>query len=205
MRKPILALALATLAVAGVARAEQAAEEIKPEQIQQYAQLALMQLQAQFPNPPVKVDYQVEKAKGFHVAKSLAVLTIPDKALTADVVAKADEKGTPVGIFVTTLLCPENKGEVIKGDKVAVADLGVVKVPVFFLSVKSKGDERILSLYSKGADSLMEVPLKKQTGDASVPLGMKLTDVDLEKKSVNLTLSLNGSYEGTLKLAYVEL
>ena len=49
------------------------------------------------------------------------------------------------------------------------------------------------------------MPVKKQAGDANMPMAIKLTNIDLEKKKLDVTVSLGGAYESTLKLAYIDL
>jgi hypothetical protein len=201
-----LYIPLALAALTGVAWAAVSAEEIPPEQVQLLAPFAIQLLQEKIPNPPIKVDPEPTKALGYHVQQKVAAVAMPDKALTARVIEEAGEKDVPVAILATRSLSVEEKEDVVvPSERLATVDIAQIKLPVFFLSVKGKGDERTLQVYSKDGTPLTTVPLKKQSGDTAVPLAMKLTNIDLEKKRLDLVFSLTGTYETTLKLGYVEI
>jgi hypothetical protein len=205
MRKPILALSLALLTAAGVARAEVAAEAIPADVLAQLIPFALQAIQTQFPDPAVKVDPQGDKAVGYHVQEKVGVLGIPDKNLTAEAVEKATDKDVPVAFFSTLRLTVQDKDQAVTGDRLALVTVSdALKLPVFFLGVQKKGEDRVLNVYGKEGKPLTTAILKKKEGDTAVPLGLKLSNVDLEAKKADLTVSLNGAYEGTLKLAYLE-
>jgi hypothetical protein len=206
MRKQLIGISMLLIAAAGVVRAEIAAEAIPANLIAQFGPFAVGLIQQQFPDPPVKVDPIAEKAVGYHVKEAYAVMVMPDKNLTAKVVEEAGEKEVPVGVLATRALSVQEKDAVVSGDRLAVADFnGQIKLPVFFLSVKSKGADRELEVYSKEGKPLLSVPLKKQAGDAELPLNVRLSNIDAEKKKLDATLSLGGTYEGTLNLGAVEL
>ena len=206
MRKRLIGAAVLLIAAAGVVRAEIAAEAIPPDFIIQFCPLAVALIQQQFPNPPVKVDPAADKAVGYHVKEMFAVVAMPDKNLTAKVVDDAGETEVPVGVIATRSLSLQEKDTVVNGDRLAVADFnGMFKIPLFFLSVKSKGTERELEVYSKSGKSILSVPLKKQASDAATPLNIRLTNIDAEKKKLDVTVSLGGAYEGTINLGAVEL
>ena len=200
MRKSLIALSLA-VATAGVVHAQVAAEKIPADFLAQFAPFAIALLQQQFPNPPVKVDVSAEKALGYHVKEQVGVVVLPDKNLTGKAIEEAADKEIPAAVIATKSLSLEEKGELIGSDKLAVADFnGQIKIPVFFVSVKGKGEERTLEIYSKEGKPLVSVPLKKQAGDAEAPVDVKLTNIDLEKKKLDATISLGGAYETSLKL-----
>ena len=90
MRKVALALSLALLAC-GTARAAVSAEPIPAELLQQIATFAVPLIQQQFPNPPVAVEPQADKAVGVHVQEMVGVFVMPDKNLTAKSVEGAGE------------------------------------------------------------------------------------------------------------------
>lgn len=206
MRKPLIAMSVLLIAAAGIVRAEVAAEAIPPEVILQFGPLAVGLIQMQFPDPPVKVDPSADKAVGYHVQEAYAVMALPDRSLTAKSVDDAGEKEVPVGVIATRALSVQEKDSVVSGDRLAVADFnGVFKIPLFFLSVKSKGADRELEVYSKGGKSILSVPLKKQASDAATPLNVHLSNIDTEKKRLDVTVSLGGAYEGTINLGAVEL
>lgn len=206
MRKKWLALsAAAAVTVAGAGRAALMAEEIPADFIAQFAPFALQLVQAQFPNPPVKVDPASEKARGYHVDQKVGVVVMPDKNLTAKSVAECGDKTVPAAVVFTKSLSVEEKDTVVNGEKLAVADFnGQLKIPVFFLAVKGKGEERTLEVYSKDGTPVASAPLKKAEVDESTPVGVKLTNIDLEKKKVDATVSLTGGYETTLKMGQLD-
>lgn len=205
MRKVAVVLSLVLLAC-GTARAAVMAEPIPAELLQQIATFAVPLIQQQFPNPPVTVDPQADKAVGVHVQEMVGVFVLPDKNITAKAVEGAGEKSVPVAILATKSLSFMDKETVIGADKVAVADFnGMFKLPVFFLAVKGSGDDRTLQVFSKDGKPLVTTPLKKQAGDAAVSVGVKMANIDLEKKQADMTVSLNGAYEGTLRMGFVAL
>src|SRR5687767_1212973 len=111
MRKPILALSLAVLALAGSARAEVAAEAIPADILAQIVPFAVQAIQQQFPDPPVKVDPLGEKAVGYHVQEKVGVLAIPDRNLTAKAVEEMTDKDVPVALFSTLRLTLQDKDQ----------------------------------------------------------------------------------------------
>lgn len=206
MLKKAVPVALAALFVAGIARAEGVAEPIPPDYIQQFAPLAVGLFQQQFPNPPVKVDPNAEKAFGYHIKEKLGALVFPDKNVTAKMVEEATDKDVPVGILTTLSLTLETKDKVVPVEELAIADLnGQLKLPVFFLSVKAEGDAKVLTVYSKDGKPLGTSALKKQAGDPNQAVGLKLSNIDEEKRKLDATVSIGGAYESTLKLTYVKL
>ena len=208
MRKYALALTLAAVAVAGVARAAVEPEPIPAELVQQLAPIAVQLLQTQIPEPPVKVDYHVEKALGFHVKEMFGVVGMPDKKLEAATIEKAGETAVPVGVIATRSLSmiEKDKETVIPADRLAVVSFqDMFRLPVFFLAVKGKGDERTLEVYAKNGTPIASAPLKKQAGDAANPLGLKLTNIDTEKKRVDCKISLGGAYEATVRMGGIDL
>jgi len=197
--------AAAVLGAAGMVRAELMAEPIPADLIQQVAPIAVQLLQAQIPNPPVKVEPQVEKAIGYHVQQLVGAVVVPDKNLTSKAIEETREKSVPAGILLTRALSLEEKEQVIGGDKLAVADFqGQLKLPIFFLSVKADGENRVLEVYGKDGKPLASAPLKKEEGDKPSQVAMKFTNINLEKKRLDATVTLSG-YQSTLKLGYIDL
>ncbi|MGV3723664.1 MAG: hypothetical protein ACO1SX_22430 [Actinomycetota bacterium] len=136
MRKTLIALTVATAAVAGVARAETIAEAIPAEILGQYGLIAVLVIQQQFPNPPVKIDPAADRAVGYHVQQKAGVVAMPDRNLTLKSIEEATDKEVPVGVIATQSLSLQEKDSVIKADRLAVADLyGQIKLPLFFLAV----------------------------------------------------------------------
>jgi hypothetical protein len=208
MRRSFVALSLATLALAGIARAEVTTQPVSDAAVQQYGALAVALLQQQAPKPPFKTDPNPEKAIGYQVKdadKEGYVILMPDKAFTVKALDEATEKGTPVGVLATTSITIDDKDKLVGASKLAIIDLnGEVKIPLFYLSLKRKGDDRILDVYSKEGAPLLSLPLKKGTADATAPLGLKITKVDQSTKKLELALSL-GAYQTTLKMGYLAL
>src|SRR5687767_8195794 len=191
MRRRFFCLSLAAALGAGwgVARAADAvaAEAIPADFIAQFAPFAVQLIQQQFPEPPVKVDPRPDKAQGYHVKEMVGVVMMPDKNLTAEAIDKATDKEVPVAVLATKSLTLEDKDAAgIGADKIAVADFnGMFKIPVFFMAVKAKGEERTLEIYSKNGAALASAPLKKQPGNADLPVALKLTNIDLAKKKLD--------------------
>lgn len=205
MRKTLIALTVATAAVVGVARAETMAEAIPAEILGQYGLIAVLVIQQQFPNPPVKVDPAADRAVGYHIQQKAGVVAMPDRNFTLKSIEEATDKDVPVGVIATQSLSLQEKDSVIKADRLAVADLnGQIKLPLFFLAVKAKGEDRVLEVYSKDGKSLLTAPLKKQKSEGDQALGVKLVNIDLEAKKVDATVSLANSYETTLHLGVLE-
>ncbi len=209
MKKSLIALGLMVGLTAGAVRAANVdPEEIPAEFIQQFAPIATLLFQQQFPEPPVKVDPNAEKALGYHVKQEVAALAIPDRALTEVAVNDAKEKDVPVGVLTakSLSLLAKDKDETLPNDKLAIMDIqGQVKLAVFFLAVQADGENKVLRIYGKDTkEPVAIVPLKKMAGDATKPIAMKLSNIDTEKKRAEMTLSLGGAYEGTMKLGFTE-
>lgn len=189
------------LLTAGIAWAQVVAEPIPKDALQLYAPIASQLIQTQFPNPPVKVDVDPSKAVGMHFQEKYGVFAMPDKTLTAESVSGAAEGGTPVGILATKDLAVADGAGSVQPDKISIADLnGMVKLPVFFLSVRSKGEERMLDVFSKDMKPLVTTPVKKVEGAAAAGISLKLMNIDLEKKTADAIVGLGGSYEATVRL-----
>jgi hypothetical protein len=206
MRTALVGIPLALIAAAALAQADITAEEIPADQVQLYAPFAMQLIQERFPDPPVKVDLNVDKAVGYHVKQQVGVIMMPDRNLTAKAIEEVGDKEIPVAVLATKSLTVQERDAAVPAERLAVADLnGTLKLPVFFLAVKGKGEDRTLEVYSKDKKSLVSAPLKKQAGDANVPVGLKLTNIDLDKRSLDVKFSLSGAYEGTVKLAHLAL
>jgi hypothetical protein len=205
MRKYLIAVSLALVAAAGIARAEEAAEAIPADFLQQLTPIAIQIIQQQFPNPTVKVEPNAEKTVGYHVKETVGVVLFPDKKVTAKTVEEATDKEVPLAIVATKSLTVQDKDTPVPADKLAYADFnGMFKLPVFFLSVKGQGSDRMLEVYGKDAQALVAVPLKKAAGDPSADVQLKLGNVNLEQKKVDATITVGG-YEGTVKLGVADL
>ena len=205
-RKKLIGIAAVLVLAAGVARADVEAMAISPDYLAQVAPLAILLIQQQFPNAPVKVDPAADKAVGYHVEQKVGVVAMPDKNFSAKSIDEAGEKEVPVGVIATLSLSVQDKDTVISGDRLAVADLnGMAKLPLFFLAAHAKGADRVLEVYSKDGKPLVSIPLKKQASDAAMPLNVKLTNIKIEDKKLDATLILGGAYEGTLNLGVLQL
>lgn len=205
MRKALLALSLVLVAGSVARAAAVEAEPIPPDFLQQFTPFAIQLIQSQFPNAPVKVDPAAEKTVGYHVKEMVGLVAMPDKNLTCKAIDEAGDKEVPVAWIATKSLSVQNGDGLLDKEKVAVADFNMMfKLPVFFLAAKGSGADHTLLIYSKDGKPVATAPLKKQAGDTNVPLGLKLTDIDMEKKTLSATLSLNGAYEATIKMGFAE-
>jgi hypothetical protein len=206
MRKTVLTLSLVGLAAAGIARAEVAAEAIPPATVSAIAPIAAKLLQEQVQMPPVKVDLNPDKALGYHVQQKVAVVLMPDRAITAKAIEEVADKEIPVCVVATKSLCFQDKDVVISGDKLSYVEFeGTFKLPVFFLTVKGKDDERSLTIYSKNNTPLTTCALKKEAGDPETPVQVKLSNIDLEKKSLEVTFNIGGAYQSApMKMGFVD-
>ena len=206
MRKILVGLSLAVALAAGVARAEETAEAIPAEFLQQFSPLAMQLIQQQFPNPPVKVDLNPDKAVGYHLKEMVAVVVVPDKAITGKAVEDAGDKDVPLAVIATKSLTVRDKDKAVGADQLSVADFnGMFKIPVFFVAVRGKGADRTLEVYSKDGKAIASAPLKKQTGDANQPIAVKMSNINLEKKTLDLTVGVAGAYEGTVPMAFLDI
>lgn len=205
MRKSGLVLIGALSLAAGVVAAEVAVEAVPAEQLQLYAPIAAQLIQQQFPNPPVKVDVDTTKAQGYHIKEKVGMFLLPDKAVTADALKTAGDKGVPIGILVTKDLSVQEKDAPAPPTRIAIADLnGQVKLPVFYVTVKAKGDERFAEVFSKDEKPLATIPLKKIEAAGDTLVSLKLQNVDEEKKQLDAVLTLAGGHEFTLRMGTIE-
>ena len=214
MRKALVLSSAAVLIGCGIARAADSAtpQMIPPDFIQLFAPIAVQTIQAQFPNPPVKLEPVPEKTVGYHIESQVAVVAMPDKNLTDKTLDELADKEVPVALFVTKDLTLQDKTAALAKEKVALADVdGKIKIPVFYLVAKKTGEDRSLLIYSKENKPVATVALKKPEGDAAKPaadappVALKLTDIDLEKKTMSVTVSVEGGYQSTVKRAQTEL
>jgi hypothetical protein len=199
----LTALALAA-AGAGAARAQVTAEAIPLELVRQYAPFLVLVIQQQFPEPPVKLEPNAEKIQAFHIQENAGVVLLPDRKLTLDVLNEDDEREVPLGICCTRLLTVEHADKAVTGPRLAVADLGEIKFPVLYLTASKRGDQRLLKVYSRDGTPIAEVPLTRSENTGPEMLGVKLTNIDLEKKKLDAVFTLGNGYQGTLKLTYLE-
>lgn len=204
MKKLAFGLAAAAFVGVGVARAETMAEAIPADFIQQFAPFAVQIIQQQFPNPPVKVALDAPKTTGWHVMEKVGFVLLPDKSLTSKTAEEASDKELPVAVFATKALALQKGEAALPSAEQAEADFqGMFKIPVYFVSVKGKGTERELEIYSKPEKPVLEVPLKKAPGEAAAPISARASNIDLDKKKLDVTVNVGG-YEGSFKLAVTE-
>jgi hypothetical protein len=207
-RAMLAVAALSALTLAGAARVALAvdAEAIPEEFAQQFAPFVVQLVQQQVPDPPVKVDPVPEKSQGMHIPDSLGVVVMPDRALDANAVSGAKDKKVPAGLLLTRALTIKGKNGAVPADQLSLLDfMEQFKLPVMFLEVKGAEEKRHLLIHSKpGKDPLAEVELKKG-GENRPSLQVKLSEVEVVKKSARLTFFVPGGYEGTIELAIVEL
>lgn len=190
---------LVFLAAAAAWAAQQAPERLASDEIGQLAGPLQNGIEERIQNPPVAVAINADQAFGFKANGMPVMVVLPDKNLTAAAVEGAGEKPVPVGIIATHDISVIVKDKPVPFDQLNVLEFGDVKVPIFFVAVRKKGDDRVLEVYSKEKTPLATVTLKPATADKAA-LAVAFENLNAEKKQADLVLTLGGAYRGTVRI-----
>lgn len=189
---------LLALATTGLARAQ---ERIPTDQAQQIAKLLQTHADKQTNLP---IQSEVDSDKPYAVRhEEFGAMAVPDKKLSADVIAKADKDVAPVGHFWMRKLKPIVDGAPAAGDKLRNVSIDVedntVKVTFYLLGVRkgSKGEPELL-IYGSGKEPLTVCPLEKADATQTYPIEI---DGREDGGAGQITLSISGKYKATLRVA----
>jgi len=194
----VVALALAPLGLAQ--------DRIPPQEAEQIAQL-LAENAAKVDKPQLKTD--VDAGKPFGLRKGgHGAMVLPDKKLTADLLAKAGKEVTPLGQLWFRQISPLQDGKVVAADKLRIITVNANgedhHLPLFFLGVRKKADEALeLVVYAKDQEPLLVVPLTKSEGTQELPLELEAQKGEAEKTAV-FTLKVLGKYQAKLSVGAQE-
>lgn len=185
-----LCLALYVTAFSGEGR-------LSNEDARRYAKLCVEQTGSKSSNAQIKTDVDPEKAYAVQ-GEGGGAMAIPDKALTAEKLAKAGKDVVPVG-----QLWLRKWTLVIDGTPVPAKTLKIAKIdidekkrpmPLFLLGVRKSGEKGMeLLVYAKGNEPLLVMPLKSIDYIPETPLELEWTRG--EKQIDPLTMKILGKYQ----------
>lgn len=176
-----------------------AQERIPAEDAQKIARM-LVDHAGKVKDPQVKTDADPGKAFGLKKDQHGA-LVIPDKKLSAELLAKVGKDVVPVGQLWFKKVAP-----IVNGAPAADAALRIVTVPhdgqdhdlpLFFLGVRRTGAVLELVVYAKEKEPLLVLPLTKVDGKQELPIEFEATKGEVEKTAV-VTITLFGTYQAKL-------
>lgn len=193
-----LAVRLALLLVLG--GLAQAQEAIPLEEAQKAAR-KLVSMSSSASDIPFSVDADAERPAGLKGGEA-GVIVLPDKALTAEVVAAAGKTFVPVGQLWSLKVTLASAGRSFSSDKlrlVSVGDSERTREVQFFLLGVVKNEQGALELgvFGKGAEPLYRVALQK-AGSGSQNFPIELSGTKTGEESARLTLSVLGQYTADL-------
>lgn len=198
-----------TVALVGVALAQTEVMMVPDETVQQVAPKVIAALSQNFPNAPLKIDGVAEKTVAYHSGDSPALLLMPDRGFTAKTVADAGEKTAPAGVLALRGLVPVLEGKRLPSEKLAklAPDGNAHDVGVLFLGVKKgTNGNPVLEAYSADPKPLLEVSLARKTTkeEGMRPLTAEFANLDRTAKQADMVITLDGTYEATLRIASPE-
>lgn len=192
-----LCLSLGTLPVA-------AQERIPQDQALKYSKI-LTDHAGKLADLQLKSEVDTDKPFGLRHGE-VGVMVIPDKKLSADILAKVDGDVTPIGHLWFRKISPHIDGKTTPNEKLRIvtvtADDQDHPLPLFLLGVRKKNDKLELVIFAKDKEPLLATPLEKIDRNQELP-------IELEgKKNDNdtglLTLNLLGKYQAKVTVAAQE-
>jgi hypothetical protein len=149
-----------------------------------------------------QLQTDVDPTKAFALRKDEhAGLVIPDKKLSAELIARAGKTVMPVGQLWFKKVTP-----IVNGSPAADNMLRIVSVtrdgqnhdlPMFFLGVRKTGDAPELVLYAKEKEPLLALPLTKVVAPQDLPIEFEARKGDDEKRPV-VVFTFAGKYQAKL-------
>ena len=196
--KKLTALAL----LAAFAPALSAQDAIQLEEAQKAAR-KLSASAAQITDAPFAVETDLEKPQGIK-AEGVGLLVLPDRKLTAELLAAANSAITPLGQLWTLKLAVAANGKATASEK--LRHLTIVdgekerEVSLYYLgATKTDAGGLELVVYAKDKEPLLRVPIKKRAaGKQEFPI--EVSGVKNDDQSGTLSLRLFGEYDARLLL-----
>jgi len=197
--KPVTVIVSLMLFV-GVAQAQP--ERIPPEEAQKYAKL-FVESAGKLDGPQIKMEVDTDKPYAFK-AKKHGAMVLPDKKLSADVLAKAGKELVPLGQLWLVRMTLVAADQPTPADKLRLVKVTVNnedhQMPLLLLGVrKNAKDELELVVYAKDKEPLLTVPLEKKEIQQELPLELEAKKGDNNRAQI--LLNILGKYQATLIVA----
>ena len=198
LTKKLIALA----AVIACAPAVLAQDAIELGEAQKAAR-KLSESAARITDAPFSVESDLEKPQGIK-AEGVGLLVLPDRKLSAELLAAANSAITPLGQLWTLKLAVAANGKATAADKLRHFTVGddekEREVSLYFLgATKTDAGGLELVVYAKDKEPLLRVPIKKRVaGKQEFPI--EVSGVKNDDNSGTLSLRLFGEYDAQLLL-----
>ncbi len=152
---------------------------------------------------PFAVDPDLEKPQGIK-AEGVGVIVLPDRKLSAELLAAANSAITPVGQLWTLKLNVAAEGKATATDKLRLVTITdgekEREVQLYFLgATKSTKGELELVIYAKDKEPLLRVPLTSREG-AKAEFPIEVSGEKRDEDSGMLSLRLFGQYRAEILL-----
>lgn len=155
----------------------------------------------QLKGTPIATDVDVQQPVALRDG-DYGGMVLPEKKLSAEALAKADQKVLPIGQLWLHKLTPMRDGEAIEADKLRLVAVNLngesVTVPQCALGVRrnSAGTLELL-VFGKSKEPLLATALKSAEAAQQVPIDL---EAQREPASAQVTLKILGKYQATLSV-----
>ena len=185
---------LLTLTALTLAHSVQAQEPVPLENAQKGARM-LTQTLTTASDLPLAIDVDLEKPNAFK-AGEVAVMVIPDKHLTAEVLSGVKEAVVPLGQLWLYNLVPRLNGQLAAADKLRTLTVRDnekdMRVQLYLIGAARNAQGALeLVLYAKDKDPLARLPLRAGSG-AAQDLPLQVSGHKEDEKTGLLTISILG-------------
>ena len=156
---------------------------------------------------PFTVESDLEKPQGIK-HDGVGLLVLPDRKLSAELLAAANTAITPLGQLWMLKLAVATQGKPVATEKIRhfsiTDDDKTHEVSLYFLgATKTEAGGLELVVYAKGKEPLLRVPIKKRVaGKQEFPI--EVSGVKNDDNSGTLSLRLFGEYDAQLLLMHEE-
>ena len=156
---------------------------------------------------PFTVETDLEKPQGIK-AEGVGLLVLPDRKLSAELLAAANSAITPLGQLWMLKLVVATDGKPAATEKIRhftiAAEDKEREVSLYFLgATKTEARGLELVVYAKDKEPLLRVPMKKRVaGKQEFPI--EVSGVKNDDNSGTLSLRLFGEYDAQLLLMHEE-
>jgi hypothetical protein len=176
-------------------------EKISEEEAQKVAR----RIAANFSAPadaPFTVEVDVDKPSGLKGGDKAGIIAIPDKRLTAEVVAATGKEITPVGHLWMYNVVPAVEGRAPEPGKLRSVEFGEGEqkrvVEVYYLGItKTDAGALELGLYAKDKSPLVKVPFVK-TDAAANGTSISVSGRKEDENTGVLVVTVFGSYKADI-------
>lgn len=167
----------------------------------QKAARKLSESASQISDAPFAVEVDLEKPQGIK-AEGVGLIVLPDRKLTAELLAAANSAITPLGQLWTLKLAVATNGTATAADKVRHLTISdgekEREVSLYYLgATRTDAGGLEMVVYAKGKEPLLRVPINKRVaGKQEFPI--EVSGVKNDDHSGTLSLRLFGEYDARL-------